>query len=131
MSGWDSSLITLYSSLRLPSFIRFNHVFNLRRLLRHEGLAVLRADQRTEMLATRLDHVDELLRGDERRRLLRIRVVELRLERGDSAHLRLPRRADIHHEARRPHVVLEVVDDRLRTMRGEFGLQRAQAGVER
>src|SRR3954452_6334568 len=70
---------------RLSPFVRRDDVLDLRRLLGHERFAVLDADQRAEMAAARFDHLQKLLVGNERRRFLRLRIVELRLEGGDGA----------------------------------------------
>src|SRR5687768_7427416 len=76
----------------LSTTVRRNHVGDLRRLFRYECFTVARADERAEMLAPGFDHLQKPGIGDERSRFLRLRIVELRLIRGNRSHLGFPRR---------------------------------------
>src|SRR5215211_1691827 len=66
------------SSSHFSPRIRPDQIIHPRWLLAHERFAVLRANERAEVLAAGVDHLQELRVGDERLRLLRFRVVELR-----------------------------------------------------
>src|SRR5690349_12437583 len=84
LGGWGAKLMPPASPAQVPRYarddtplhlasrVRADQIVDPRRLLGHERLAVSRADQRAEVPATRVDHVQELRIGDERLRLFRI-----------------------------------------------------------
>src|SRR6185503_4945047 len=81
-----------------PSRVGSDGIVDARRLLRYECLPERGVDQRAEMTSSRLDHRQELWIGDERLRLLRFRIEELRLEHAHCLHFGLPGIGDIDDE---------------------------------